>query len=88
MGITRDMHNWVVAHVMGSCDFGHTHRLDFNRAFGITDENDETFDQALEDAEVFLCGGCGWYCEFSEQSEDGDTCTDCFEEYEGSGEDE
>lgn len=30
------------------------------------------------DNQIFLCEGCGWWCEISEMSEDSDTeCNDC-----------
>ena len=30
--------------------------------------------------EIFCCKTCNWWCEISEQSENGETCVDCAEE--------
>lgn len=33
--------------------------------------------QALEDAEVFCCENCGWWCYEHDRSEEGTYCSDC-----------
>lgn len=84
--ITTEMHNWIVNHVQGTCTFAHTHNLEFNKDFGLPEDDEETFDAAMKDAEIFECGSCGWFYEISEQSDNEECelvcqdCADCEEE--------
>ena len=54
---------------------GHTTELqeELDKTPGLSD---------LIDQEMFLCAGCGWWCEPSERADDDDleedTCTDCY----------
>ena len=44
------------------------------------DEESLTDDERQQiDMEIFNCATCGWWYEICEQSEDGETCTDCKE---------
>lgn len=79
--ITSEMHNWVVDHVLGTCDFRASHEQDFNKEFNLPEGDETTFGLALKDADIFLCTECGWYCEVYEMSEHCDeyeeVCSDC-----------
>lgn len=49
----------------------------------LSDEEQEDADVLAElDQHVFLCDECGWWCELSEQTEDG-RCDDCNQEEDG-----
>ena len=50
----------------------------------VQEDPDETFLTDAVDDELFLCSGCGWWCEQSEanaapEDGDGDVCPDCVE---------
>lgn len=83
MVITSDMHNWIIDHVMGSCTYGNFNaRLNFNKEFNLSEDDSDTFEAALVEAEVFECTHCGWYCEYAEMSDKHcePVCQDCEDE--------
>ena len=48
---------------------------------GVFNEDDLTKNQIEEiDNEIFCCSNCGWWCELSDQSEDGENCINCVED--------
>lgn len=81
--VTADMTNWVTTHVQGTCTWGGVNGLvEFNKHFGIPEDDDDLFLKALEEAELFECTVCGWYAEVSEMSDRHcePTCQDCADE--------
>ena len=67
----------IIEHLRGSGQSVH----DAEQAFGVEGlEDSAEFCAALDDDELFLCDGCGWWCEVSEEAEGDGTernCEDC-----------
>lgn len=81
--ITAEMHNWIINHVHGTCTFAYSHNLEFNEDFGLPEDDEDTFAEAMKDAEIFECSRCGWFYEIAEQSSkhcEETVCQDCEEE--------
>ena len=67
----------VIEYLRGSCRSVAEAEFAFDME-GLEDATD--FCQALDD-ELFMCEGCGWWCERSEEREQG-KCEDCREQEE------
>ncbi len=67
----RELYRQVVEHLRGSCRSVY----DAEQAFGLDGlEDSRVFCEEL-DAELFMCGDCGWWAEQGEG--DGDRCEEC-----------
>ena len=80
MKFTRENIDELIQYLQGSCNSLDEGIQTILGDYDSTDLSPENCDQI--DNEIFLCTGCGWWCEVSEMSEEDDeqVCVECHNE--------